>query len=476
MKKLISSCMLLISVLTVSAQSVFTLDSCRNMALKNNKELQIANEKIRAAGFERKSAFANYLPGIDATGSYLYNSRDIRLISDKSIDALGSSLNSLGGAVGSLVEKIDPSLLPFLGGISSGLSEIPGKIKDATTFDIENMWVGMVTLQQPLFMGGKIVAYNNITKYAEQLAVSMKSTASRDLIIHIDQTYWQVVSLTYKKELAEGYMNLLEKLSRDVKDMYEVGVATKSDELTVAVKLNEAQIALTKVNDGLTLSKMLLAQLCGIPIHTDFTLADQNVPATIVDVPQQVDMSTIYAHRSEIKSLELATLIYKKKEVVERAAMLPSVALMGNYLISNPNVLNGFNKQFKGMFSVGVGISVPIWHWGKNYYKLRAAQTETRSAILKLEDAKEMIELQVNQAIFQVNEANKTLLMSITNMNKAEENLKNAQEGYQEGVLTTQNVLEAQTAWLQAQSEKIDAEIGVRLSEVYLSKAIGKNF
>ncbi|MEG1905511.1 MAG: TolC family protein [Bacteroidales bacterium] len=230
------------------------------------------------------------------------------------------------------------------------------------------------------------------------------------------------------------------------------------------------------MNDGLVLSKMLLAQICGMPISADYALVDEMTPPSPVAVPTNVNMNEVYSHRYEIKSLELATKIYGKKEVIARSAMLPQLALMGNYMVTNPNLFNGFNKNFSGMFSVGVGLSVPLWNWGKDFYKVKAAKAETRSAILKLEDAKEMIDLQVNQAIFRVNESNKTLLMTISNMNKAEENLQNAQIGYQEGVLTTQNVLEAQTAWLKAQAEKIDAEIGVKLSEVYLSKAIGKNF
>ena len=125
------------------------------------------------------------------------------------------------------------------------------------------------------------------------------------------------------------------------------------------------------------------------------------------------------------------------------------------------------------MFSVGVVLKIPIFRWGKDYYKVKAAKTERNIAMLNLEDAKEKIELQVNQASFKVNEANKKLEMTRKNMEKAEENLRNAQYGFEEGVMTTDNVLEAQTAWLQAESEKIDAEIDVRLCNVYLSKALG---
>ncbi|MDO5571551.1 MAG: TolC family protein [Bacteroidales bacterium] len=472
MKKLFA--LLILSGITYSgfAQITYSLDSCRNMALSNNKELKIADEKINAATYEKKSAVANFLPGIDASASYLYNSKDLRLISDKQLAGIGDALNTTGQALGKLLQEIDPTLLPLL----EGLGNLPGKLKDATTFDIKNMYVGMVTATQPIFMGGKIVAYHKITQYAENLAKSMRNSAVKDVIINVDQSYWQVVSLVYKKQMAESYLELLKKLSKDVDDMYAVGVATKSDQLTVAVKLNEAEIAMTKVTDGLVLSKMLLAQICGLPIHEYYSLADEKIPPTVVDVNTEINMNDVYSHRDEIKSLELATQIYKKKEIVERSAMLPSVALMGNYLISNPNMLNGFEKKFSGMFSVGVGVSIPVWHWGKNYNKLQAAKAETRAAQYKLEDAKELIELQVNQAKFKVNEANKTLLMTITNMNKAEENLQNAQIGYKEGVLTAQNVLEAQTAWLKAQSEKIDAEIGIKLSEIYFYKSIGKKF
>lgn len=480
MKKQFGLCLLLFCCLGGYAQTLFTLDSCRNMALENNKKLKIADESIRAAGYEKKSAFANFLPGIDASGSYLYNSKDLRLISDKQIASIGNSLQGVGNTLGQILGPLLPSLPAgseqAIAGLQGAVGALPEKIKDATTFDVQNMWIGTVSLKQPLFMGGKIIAYHQITGMAEQLAISMKNTAVKDLIIEVDQAYWQVVSLVYKKQMAESYLNLLEKLTRDVDAMYEVGVATKSDQLTVAVKLNEAQIAITKVNDGVVLSKMLLAQICGMPINADYALVDEKTAPTPVDVPMDVNMNDVYTHRYEIKSLELASRIYGKKEVIARSEMLPHVALMGNYMVTNPNLLNGFEKKFSGIFSVGVGVTVPLWNWGKDYYKVKAAKADTRSAVLKLNEAKEMIELQVNQAVFRVKEANKTLLMTITNMNKAEENLQNAQIGYQEGVLTTQNVLEAQTAWLQAQSEKIDAEIGVKLSEVYLSKAIGKNF
>ena len=118
-------------------------------------------------------------------------------------------------------------------------------------------------------------------------------------------------------------------------------------------------------------------------------------------------------------------------------------------------------------------LQVPIWNWREGHYKLQAAKSEARIAQYKLEEAREKIELQVNQASFKVNEAAKKLAMANKNQETAAENLRYATLGFQEGVIPTSNVLEAQTAWLSAQSDKIDAQIDVKLTEVYLQRSMG---
>ena len=155
------------------------------------------------------------------------------------------------------------------------------------------------------------------------------------------------------------------------------------------------------------------------------------------------------------------------------SGMLPTLALTGSYMLSNPSLYNGFEREFKGIFNVGVVLRIPILHWGENIYKYRSAKADSYIAQLNMKEAKEKIELQVNQAFFKVNEAYKRLDMTKNNLENADENLHNAQTGFKEGVLTTSNLLEAQTAWLKAQSEYIDARIGVKLCDAYLSKAVG---
>ena len=484
MKKVFLLTFLLSFTFTVKAQSFLSLDSCRALALANNKDLLISNEKISAAHYQRKAAFTNYLPNFSATGAYMRNQKEFSLLNNDQKAALSGLGTNLAGPIQQAATEIGtahPELKPLIASLSGklgaalpALDQAGNSLVDALRTDTRNVYAGALTLTQPLYMGGKIRAYNKITKYAEELAQEQHHGGMQEVIMSTDQAYWQVISLVNKKKLAEGYLKLLQQLDSDVEKMINEGVATKADGLSVRVKVNEAEMTLTKVEDGLSLARMLLCQLCGIDLSSPITLADENMEdIPLLTTDPHFDLSTAYENRPEIRSLELATQIYKQKVNVTRAEHLPSIALMGNYMVTNPSVFNSFENKFKGMWNVGVMVQIPIWHWGEGIYKTRAAKAEARIAQYQLQDAREKIELQVNQAAFKVKEAGKKLVMSSKNMEKAEENLRYATLGFKEGVIATSNVLEAQTAWLSAHSEKIDAQIDVKLTEIYLKKSLG---
>ena len=451
--------LLLTFVVTVScmhAQRMLTLEECRNLAIQNNKELQISGEKIKMADNEKKAAITKYFPQLSANGAYMWNQKDINLLD---MGALSSSLSS---SLGGLAQ------LPMIQHLMSG-------VNDMQHLDVQNIWVGNVSLVQPVFMGGKIVNYNQITKFAKQLAESMNNLQLQDLIYKTDETYWQVISLVNKKKLADAYVDLLRKMDSDVTAMIYEGVATEADGLSVKVKLNEAEMAQTKVENGLALTRMLLAQICGLSLEEDLSLADEKLDNFPVETTQaSADLNEAFMNRNELRSLDLATKIYKRKERIALAEMLPNVALAANYFVTNPNVFNGFKNDFAGMFNVGVMVKVPLSGWWEGTYRRNSAKAETRIKTLEWQDAREKIELQVNQSVYKVNEAGKKLIASSRNMENAEENLRRANFGFEEGVIPALNLMEAQTAWVSARSSLIDAQIEVKLTEVYLSKALGK--
>lgn len=459
----------------VSTAETYSLDSCRAMALSNNKELMVKAERVRQAGYQRKQAFAAYLPALDFAGGYTYNQKKLSLFdSDQLLPTKSFNLATQSYEFNVVTNPIthQPVTTPDGTPIPSEVALIP---KEAMEFDIHNVFFGAVTLTQPIYMGGKIVAMNRLAKVQEEANRMLQENESQNVIYAVDAAYWTVVSLNAKHRLAKSYVNLLDTLDRNVKLMLDQGVATRSDLLSVDVKLNEANVDLLKVENGLSLSRMALAQICGLPVHSDINVADEGVAQAIpsAEIATHYNMEEVYSRRPDLRALEMASEATVQQKRVALSEMLPNIALIGSYSFTNPNMFNGFKNRFGGAFSVGVMVKIPLWHWGGNYNGYRAARSAETISKIQVADAREKIDLQVSQAAYKAQEAVKTYLATESNLAKAQENLRTATLGFREGVITTDDVMAAQTAWLKAHSENIDAMIDVKLCDVYLSKVLG---
>ena len=491
MRKSFFLILLLCSFSTVGAQRVLNLDSCRNLAMNGNNQLKAAKIGTEMAAYTRKAARTKYLPKVDALGGYEFFSKEVSILNNNQkngLSNLGSNLTGKATAratevITSLVQGglISPEMAGQIGQLISGVAapiaqvgnQIGDDIRDAFKTDTKHIWYGSVALRQPIFMGGAIKAANRMADIGEEMALNTVDMTEQATLHQIDNTYWTVVSLRQKLNLATSFRDLVKKLDDDVHKMIDEGVATKADGLKVDVKVNEADMAVLQVENGLALAKMLLCQLCGIPLDENIRLADEDM----TDIPSAEYISSSddenNIQRPELRLLKNAVEMSEQSTKLIRAAYLPHVALTGGYLISNPNVFNGFERKFSGVWNVGVMVQIPIWYWNEGNYKIRASKAATAMANLELNDVEEKIDLQVRQSKYRLDEANKRLATAQKNISSAEEILRCANIGFSEGVMESTDVMAAQTAWQQAQTQKIDAEIDVRLAILNLKKATG---
>ena len=446
MRKKILLLLLVACAVPVAAQQALSLDSCRALAMRNNKQLGITQYKKEAAKYTVKAAKTQYLPKLNVVGGYMFTSREISLLNKEQ----KSTLSSIGTALsGSLGNDMGTS-------VGDALNHSGQRIVKALDTDTRNMFMASAVVTQPVFMGGAITAANKMAKISQQMVDNDYAAKLQGTLYSTDQAYWMVVSLKHKQKLANSFLDLVKKLSGDVHKMIDEGVATKADGLKVDVKVNEAEMALTQVDNGLSLAKMYLCQLCGLPLDSKITLADEDSENLPLDATAQtVDVESAIENRPEVKLLENTVDLSRQATRLVRAAYLPQVLLSGGYTATNPNLYNGFERKFAGVWNVG------------------ASKAATCIAQLEASEVREKIELQVNQSQFKVSEASRKLVMASSNVDKANENLRCANLGFSEGVIPSTDVMEAQTAWMQAQSQKIDAEIEVKLSQVNLKKALG---
>ena len=483
-KLTILGCCLMLA-LPLRAQEVLSLEQCRQRGLEANKGLKMSEEKKNETENLEKVALWQMLPKIGATGGYMWMEKSVNLLSEEQ----QGRLNNLGTEVqAGLSQALREELsdLPIGGqligdllsnvinnsNIGTSLNNIGQELTQALETDTRNTAFGVVTLSQPIYLGGKLRALYNSARLLNQLSGIEYDKKREETVIAIDEAYWQVVSVKHKKELAERYAALLDTLTRNVEQLYAAEMATKGDLAKVRVKLNEAQMNLTKASNGLLLAKMLLAQRCGMPLDADFDVSESN-PTLATTAHQPIDMEEVWQNRREMQMLRISDSIAMQSERLAASALKPNIAFTGGYLFSNPNLFDGFKNEFGGTFMAGVVVNVPIAHPG-GIYSVRAAKAKRREVAYQMEEAQEMIELQVNKLRYELELAYKKYDQAQSNLVQAEENLKLADESFKSGMCSSSDLMAAQTAWISANSEVLDAEIEIEMNSVYLRQALGK--
>ena len=372
------------------------------MALLNEDQ----SNRLRNAGTNVQNAFWDYLQG----GADNIQGDLTREVATRLLEALRAN--------------------PNLPDIATPINAIGQDIDNALHPNLHNIWVGAITVQQPVFVGGKIIYSNQMAVLAQQLSEAKYDMKEADVLLDVDQAYWQIISIANKKKLAESYVELLEEMEKDVQTAVNAGVSTESDLLQVRVKANEARMMLTKATNGLTLSKMLLCKRIGLPLDSAIVLADETLDVIPEPGrPVEKSLEDIYESRPETRSLTLATKIFDKKAKVVRADLMPTVALMGAFTVSNPQIYDGFQNGWRGgNLSAGVMVKIPITHGGEALFKYKKAKAEARLYQNQLDDAKQMITLQVTQQRKLFDEALQKVEMARSNLDLAEDNLRSARQ------------------------------------------------
>ncbi len=500
----------------VAAQETLTLDECRQRALAANRGLKRAEAKREQTAALEKVALWQMLPKVSANGAYNWTEKTVNLLSEEQkerLEGMGddlegdidralhdefSNLNlgtlNIGDAIADRLSNVVANT-----GLGDRVNGIGKEIVGASTTDTRQVGFAAVTLTQPLYMGGKLLAAYRTARLADALSGVEYDKRREETLIAVDEAYWQVVSVKHKKLLAEQYAALLDTLEHNVQLSVEADVATKGDLARVRVKRNEAQMNLTKATNGLILAKMLLAQRCGMPLDSDFEVSGEwrvesgewgvengewraeNGEWGVESGEWRTEsgewgvesMDGVFERRHELQMLRIADSMAREGVRLAASTLKPNIGITGGYLVSNPNVFNGYKNEWGGTWMAGVAVNVPLLHPG-GVYAVKAAKAKRREVAYQMEEAREMIELQVHKLSAELELAYKKLDEAQSNMVQAEENLRLADESFKAGMCSSSDLMMAQTAWLEAKTEVVDTRIEIEMDKVYLRQATGR--
>lgn len=429
-----------------------TVDSCRTMALQNNRQKQQAALKTKQAEYTKKSTHALLFPDFSLSAAEIY---------DMDKGTLSFDMNAMAA-------PLLGTLAPILGSMG-----IPVEGLKLPNLDIDYkmgwMFTGGIVMKQPIYMGGKIRSAYAISKTAVEIARQNERLTDAEVIMQTDEAYANVVKAEEMVEVAKRYRELLTELDKNVENAVRHGLRHKSERTKVQVKINEADLQLLRAHNAVTLSKMNLCRLIGKSLSSDISLSHEYPMVADVNTLRQSDISL----RPEVAMLDGQVEIAEQQVKIARSAMLPQLALMAKYGYTNGVKVNGRTFLDGWNFGGGVTLSVPLYHFGEKSNKTKAAQAKQQQLQLEREDKMELMMLELTRASQNVEEAKGEITLAQKSLEQAETNMQLSKQQYDAGFETLSDYLETQALWQQAYEAQVDANFRLYLASITYLKAAG---
>ena len=442
------------------------------MALGQSTSSKSQEEALLAAKYNRQAALAAMFPRITANAAYMWNNANVHLLENTASFPFGTATVNPDGTASWAWNNLPSNTISDEVGqlIADGYKTVYDKLSP----DMSQIFFAQVGITQPIYVGGRLIQLYKIAKASENIANIESSSKRENTIYAVDEAYWRVVSVSKKKALAEQYYALLCQLETDVQVAVAGGLATQADLLQVMTKRGDAEVKKLQAENGLTLSNMALAQVCGLPLSTGFVLDESELEELSLPT-DTTNVETSVSNRSEMQIMQEAEKIAKSNAMLAAAGLQPNIVASAGYIYTNPNVDNGFSNNWdgKGFFTAGVVVNVPIAH-ADDILRYKAAKHAANAVALKTEETRELLTLQTTQANQKLTEAQQKIALARLNQNNAAEVLRMSEESFAAGLITASELMQAQTAWQAAASELIDAEVEAKTTETQLRKYLGK--
>lgn len=437
--------MMLLCINIVKAQQSLSLLECRELALQNNKSIKVAHQQTVVADYTRKSYKGNFFPNIYATASGLYSNAN-------------GSLAIAGGNLPTMSAD---------GNFDGGSAYFPGLNLD---YKVETVFMGGITLEQPIYMGGRVNSAYKMSVIGKELSLLNKNMTEVDVIVKTDEAYVNVVKTVELKKVATLYNKLLQELYKNVESAYRHGLKPRNDMLKVQVRLNESELDIKRAENAHRLAVMNLCHYVGLPLTENIIVTDsfpeiEDMSATVFDV---------YS-RPEYKMLEKQVLLSKEQVKLSRSEVLPNVGLSAGWNYVNGLSVNNNDPLFdSGSFYVALNVSIPIYHFGERYNKIKASKAKLIQQQLAQEDLNEKMYLELTQAVNNLEEMKLECEIADKSLTQAEENMNISRSQYDVGLETLSDYLEAQLLWQNAYETKIDTHFRRYLSYIKYLKTSGQ--
>ena len=431
--------------MSASAQT-YTLEQIKDSALQNNFAIRSAKYGVEAAQQQRKEAFTKYFPSVSGTGVWFNANKGM---AQTTINPSASISPELGAA---LAQSLPQEALAALANpISISM--------------MKNGTIGSLMAVQPVFAGGQIINGNKLAKVGEEVSKLQLQLSENEVEKTAEQYFWQLASLQEKMNTINAVDTLLRDIHKDVDVAVRAGVAMRNDLLQVQLRQNDIQSQRLKLQNGISIVRLLLSQYCGLR-DTSFTIDHSSLTidhsATQMEKANNGQLSMFRSSSAglqgkNVQCLSEYQLLQKQVEAAKLQKQmavgqnLPTLAVGAGY--NYHNVLEN-NHSFGMVFAT---VSVPISDWWGGSHAIKRKKIEHQKAVEQLEDNAQLLKIRMQNAWNGVEESYQQLQLAKRSIEQADENLRLNRNYYRAGTSKMSDLLEAQLLYQQALDKHTDA-------------------
>lgn len=405
-----------------TAQTTYSLDQILDSARENNIAIRNGNRDIAAAQETRKEAYTKYFPTVTALGGW-FNSAKSLVSTDVNLTGTPISINL---------------------------------VKDGV--------LGGVTAVQPVYAGGRIINSNKLARVGEDVSNLKLRLSKNEVDKTAEQYYWQMVTLEEKMKTLNAIEAFLKDIHKDVDISVQAGVTLRNDLLQVELRQNDVESQKLKVNNGIMLMRLLIAQYCGL-CDTTFVLSYNST----ADSPASLKRD----HRLALPSTSEFQLLDKN---VEAAELQKKLTFGKNLPAVSVGAGASYNNIIKGRSNAMVfaTVSIPISDWWGGTHAVRRKTIEYEKARDEQRDKSELLLIRMQNAWNNVEEAYKQLNIAERSIEQSTENLRLNRDFYKAGTTTMSDLLEAQYLYQQSLDGRTDAFANYQNSILEYKQAVGE--
>jgi len=440
MRHLILGSLITFSGLAMQAQEKrpLSLDEAISLATTKSNEASLADTRVTTARLDADNVKNNIYPDFKVSGQYI-----------------------------GLTDPTVKLRIPFQAGDNG--EPVEGESSTTASPKINRILIAQANLSLPLFSGFRLRNSVNAAEDMYQAQTFNSANAKEQLAMQAIVLYVNLYKAQQSVSLIEENLKTANQRVKDFTAMEQNGLLARNDLLKSQLQSSNIELTLEDARKKMTTINYQLATLLKLPEGTEIT-PDAAYFTNTTSVKPSATQEEAIAQRNDLEALRWQEKAAQANIKVANADYYPSIALTAGYVaLDIQNVVQVYNAA-----NFGVGISYDISNVFKNNKKVKAARSRAEETKFQLAALTDRVKVQVKESLENYNLSLKQSKVYTLAMEQAAENYRIVKDKYDNGLVDTNDLLEADVEKLQAQLNEAFSKADVTQRYYELLNVSGK--